>query len=213
MKNKTYKGLAYVLGIIPIIVLALLYSKVPNQVPTHWDIDGTVTYSGKGTLWILASMGLILAVLFNIMPKIDPRKKNYEKFGKYYDGFCVGMIVFMDIMYAVVLAESFLPGSIAVGKVVMILTGLLFILMGNMLPKIKNNFYMGIRTPWTLSSADVWNKTHRLGGKLMFATGIIIFLSVFVVKVQVAYWILMGGIIISSGIPVVMSYVWYRNEQ
>lgn len=212
MKNKIYKTLVYVLGVIPPIVLALLYSKIPDEVPTHWDIDGTVTYSGKANLWVIALMGIIFAVLFDVLPKIDPRKENYKKFNKYYDVFCLSMIAFIDVMFAIILFESFAPGKISVAKVVMILTGLLFIFIGNILPKIKNNFYMGIKTPWTLSNADVWNKTNRLGGKLMFLLGVVVALSAFLVTEQTAFWILMSGLIMSTGIPTVMSYIWYRNS-
>lgn len=212
MKSKVCKLLAYGLGIIPPIILAVLYSKLPDEVPTHWNIDGTVTYSGKGTLWMLALMGIVFAILFDVMPKIDPRKENYKRFNKYYDGFCVGMIGFLDIMFAIVLSESFMPGKISVSKVVMILVGLLFIFLGNILPKIKNNFYMGIKTPWTLSNTDVWNKTNRLGGKLMFILGIIILGCGFWIKEQIAFWILMVGIVITTGVPMVMSYVWYRKS-
>lgn len=211
MKNKNYKILAYVLGIIPVIVLAFVYSKLPDQVPTHWDIDGTVTFSDKWQIWMLASMGLIFAILFDVLPKIDPRKESYKRFNKYYDGFCLVMIGFMDIMYGIILSESFVPGRISVSKVVMILIGGLFIFLGNIMPKIKSNFYMGIKTPWTLSNVDVWNKTHRLGGKLMFGVGIMMVICGFWIEGQVIFWIMMAGIIVATLVPTVMSYIWYKR--
>ena len=211
MKNNKIRIWTYILGIIPIVVLAFLYTHLPNQVPMHWGVDGVVDYNEKWQLWMLFSMGLLMAVLFDILPKIDPKKKNYEKFGKYYDLFAIGMVIFMGIMDIIVIIESFYPNSIPVGRIVVILVGILFILLGNIMPKVKTNFYMGIRTPWTISNVDVWNRVHRLGGKMMFVMGILVMASGFWMNDRITMGIIIAGAACITIVPLVMSYIWYRK--
>ena len=209
MRNKNTRIWAYILGIIPIIVLACVYTHLPEQVPMHWGINGEVEYSAKWQVWIMFSLGPILTILFDVLPKIDPKRKNYEKFGQYYDLFIIVMLVFLMIMDGIMLLESFLPGTISVGKVVFILIGILFAILGNILPKIKTNFYMGIRTPWALTNSDVWNKTQRLGGKIMFVVGLISIVSGMLLSEFVCFVIMMISVACMTIVPLVMSYVWY----
>lgn len=211
MKNKTVRLWVYILGILPIIVLACLYTHLPEQVPMRWGINGVVEYDAKWQLWILFSMGFMMAILFDILPKTDPKKKNYEKFGKYYDLFALMMVIFLNVIESIILVESFFPETIAVSKLVIILIGILFVILGNMMPKIKSNFYMGIKTPWTLSNTDIWNKTQRLGGRMMFATGVVSIISGICFSEVVSFIILMASVVFTVLIPVVMSYVWYRR--
>lgn len=211
MKNKVVRIWAYVLGIVPLIVLACLYTRLPEQVPMHWGLDGTVSYESKNQLWIVFTLGIIMAILFDVLPKIDPKKKNYQKFGKYYDLFAIAMILFMDCIGAIVIVESLWPKTIQVGRLVVILIGILFILMGNLMPKVKTNYYMGIKTPWTLSNPDVWNKTHRLAGKMMFLFGFLNVLAGFLISESGAFIVVIGGAICMTGVPLIMSYIWYRK--
>lgn len=211
MRNKNTRIWAYILGIIPIIVLACVYTHLPEQVPMHWGISGEVEYSAKWQVWIMFSLGPILTILFDVLPKIDPKRKNYEKFGQYYDLFIIVMLVFLMIMDGIMLLESFLPGTISVGKVVFILIGILFAILGNILPKIKTNFYMGIRTPWALTNSDVWNKTQRLAGKMMFVVGLISIVSGMLLSEFVCFVIMMISVACMTIVPLVMSYVWYRK--
>jgi len=213
MKNKTYRITAYLLAIVPAFIMLFLYPQLPDQIPTNWGIDGTVTYGGKGTIWALVFLSLALLLMFDLLPKIDPRKKNYEKFSKYYDGFCIFMMLFLMLMEGIIVSESFWPGRISVSKIVILLVGILFLFMGNMMPKVKSNFYMGIKTPWTLSDADVWNKTHRLGGILMFVTGAVVIIAGFLLPDVITFYVLMSLVIVVTLIPTIMSYIWYRNLQ
>lgn len=213
MTNKRLLILACVLALVPLIATVLLYGMLPEQVPTHWNIDGSITYSGKSSIWMLAGLSPVMAILFVVLPKIDPRKKNYEKFRGYYDVFVVVMLLFLLVMDGIILSESIWPGRISVGRVVILGVGILFVFLGNIMPKIKNNFFMGLRTPWTLSDPDVWNRTNRLGGKLFFWFGLVIALSGLLLPEFTTFVILMVGAVIISSVPAVMSYVWYRQKQ
>lgn len=211
MKSKSIKITTYILSILPLVVLGCLYTYLPQQVPMHWDLKGVVTYENKVQLWLVFSLGIIMTVLFNVLPKIDPKKANYKKFGKYYDLFALTMIVFINIVEGIILIESFKPHTIQVGQVMCILVGILFVILGNLMPKIKTNFYMGIKTPWTLSDSDVWNKTHRLGGRMMFLLGILNIICGMFCDLWIAFSVIMIGALCVTIIPLVMSYIWYKG--
>jgi len=213
MTNKRLQILIWVLALLPVVIVAIFYGRLPEQIPTHWNIDGTVTYGGKSTILMMAGLSPVMAILLRVMPKIDPRKKNYAKFQSYYDEFIVVLLLFLLMMVGVVLSESFLPGRISVGRVVTIAMGILFVFLGNLLPKIKNNFFMGLRTPWTLSDPDVWNRAHRLGGKLFFWFGLVIAASGLLLPETASFAIMMMAVLAISGVPAVMSYVWFRQKQ
>lgn len=213
MKNKKFRIANYAIAIFHILLAGILYPSLPQQIPMNWGFNGTVSYSDKHQLFFLCGMALFMAFLFDILPKIDPRNKNYVKFGSYYDYFCIFMQIFLLIMTGIILMESFRPGSLSVPMIVMILTGILFVFLGNVMPKIKSNFYMGFKTPWTLSSEEVWYKTHRLGGKCFFLAGILMIALSFLANEKISFWLIMGAILIASALPMVMSYVWWKQEQ
>lgn len=213
MKNKVIRVLAYILGVIPLLVLGGVYTRLPEEVPVHWGFNGNVEYGAKNQLWLLFALGLIFAIMFDFLPKIDPKRENYQKFGKYYDLFAIAMIIFLDIVEAIVLIECFVPNTIPVGKVIITLISIIFMITGNLMPKVKTNFYMGIKTPWTLSNSDVWNKTHRLGGRIMFIVGVVSILSGLFMPEMISLIVLLVGVACIALIPLIMSYVWYRQLQ
>lgn len=202
---------AWVLALVPVIMVAVSYPHLPEQVPTHWNLDGTVTYGPKSTLWMLGGMTIPLAILLPVVARIDPRRKNYEKFLPSYDLFQVVLMLFMIAMSGMTISETFYPGRINVGTVVCGLISLLFIILGNMLPKFRQNYSSGIKTPWALASEAVWTKTQRLGGQVMFGVGVVGLLTCFLPDMP-RFVILMTGVALIALLPVVMSYVWYRRE-
>lgn len=201
-----------ILALIPLAITAWFYPRLPATIPMHWNIDGTVRYDPKQSIWIIAALSPLFAILFPVLAKIDPRRRNYEKFGGAYQGFMIVMQLFLLMMNGIIISESLNPGRISVSTVVTVSVGLLFIFLGNIMPKVKSNFYMGARTPWTLSDPDVWFKTNRLSGYLFFISGIIISICPFVFSDQVTFWAMMIIVIITATIPVIMSYVWYRQK-
>lgn len=211
MKNKSLKILTYILACLPIIATFLVYSKLPAEIPTNWGFSGQIDYSPRATIWLLGLLPLIITFVLNITPRIDPRGKSYERFGKYYDTFCLLMTLFLVILNGITLSESLYPGHISVSNVCIILVGLLFTFIGNIMPKAKDNFTFGLRTPWTLSNTDVWNKTHRLGGKLFFGVGLLLIFSGLFLNDTFSFIITIVGTTIIVLIPTVMSYIWYNK--
>lgn len=213
MKNRKLRIVNYLLSLGGVLLTAFCYPSLPEQIPMHWNIDGSVTYNSKGQIFLMCGMAVFFAFMVDVLPKIDPRRKNYRKFDAYYDSFCVIMQIFMLAMNGIILLESFRPGTVSVPMVTMTGVGILFLFIGNILPKIKSNFYMGIKTPWALSSDEVWRKTHRLGGKCFFLAGLFMLISAFLPSRKSVYLGTFLCVMTACILPGIMSYIWWKREQ
>ncbi|MBK5247483.1 MAG: SdpI family protein [Peptostreptococcaceae bacterium] len=210
-KISTKRLIVWVLAIVPLLIIGIFNGSLPEQIPIHWSLDGSVQYGSHFTLWINGSMGIIFAILFPILRKIDPRSKNYDKFGKYYDEFQIFMMLFFIALTSVIVSESLNPGRINVEMVIVLLVGILFTIIGNMMPKFKNNFFIGIRTPWTLANEEVWNRTHRLGGIMWFFGGLAIIAAAIILNSGALFTVVMVVTLTISIVPTFMSYFWFRE--
>ena len=188
------------------------YFILPNNIITHWNADGSPNgYMSKfWGLFLLPFITSGIFLLFMIIPKIDPLKKNIEKFRYVFNSFVLVFILFMfyiDILsliynlgYSFNMSRMFLPAL-----------GFLFIYLGIIMKNIKQNWFIGIRTPWTLSNEKVWDKTHNLGSKLFQISGILTFLGIFYPKYSI-YFVL-APILLSSVVLVLYSYLVYHKIQ
>jgi len=201
----------WIFAIAPLILVAFMYNRLPDQIPTNWSFNGEISYGSKTTLWWLSGVAPALALLLMLLPRIDPRKKNYEKFRGLYDGFALFMMIFMLGLVALVISESLNPGKFSVEFVIVTACGLLFVFIGNMMPKVKSNFFVGVKTPWALSNSEVWNKTHRLAGYLFFFGGLLTFVISFFLREYALFITLMVIVTVMVIVPTVMSYVWFKK--
>ena len=214
MKNRRTIAALWVISIIPAVILMSVYGKLPDIVPTNFGFDGTVNaYGPKSTMWMLAGIGPMMALLLQFIPRIDPKWQNYEKFQKHYDIFAIFMELFMLCMHCLVLVEIFRPGTVSVGRAVTALIAILFILLGNMMGKIKHNYFFGIKTPWTLADPDVWNRTHRVGGWIWFGMGVLLLPCCLLLPEKAFFILLMAGVLGSTVLLFGLSYWWYRKKQ
>lgn len=212
MKNK--RGViaaTWILAALPLVLFAAAFPFLPEQIPMHWDADGSVAYSGKGSLFWMSALSPLLAALLFVLPKIDPKKNNYSRFLKYYSFFGIFLMAFLLVCDLIILSESFFPGRISVGTAVQALVGMLLLFLGNITPKIKSNFFMGLKNPWTLSNPDVWNRAHRLAGALLFAMGLVVLLTCFWLPPVLSAWLIGGMAVLTVLVPTVFSYVWYQK--
>lgn len=201
-------------ALVPAVLLLFVYRGLPEQVPIHFRIDGTAdAYGARSTMWLLAGIGPLLALLLQFLPAIDPKKRNYIKFQKYYDQFAIALELFLLVMFGLTLSESFRPGTVSFGRTVTAALGILFLLLGNMMGKIKHNYFFGIRTPWTLADPDIWTRTHSLGGKLWFALGLVLLPCSFLLPERALFVLLMAGALGSMAALFLLSYLWYRRRQ
>lgn len=211
-KNKS--NIYNLLIIIATFLLGILmYNKLPESIPIHWNFAGEVDgYGNKfiGTFMVpLIMIALWLAMIY--LPKIDPKKENYNKFDKSYKLFQSILLTFFFIMQIIVVLSA-MGYNISINRVMPIVLGVLMILIGNYIPKAKSNFFYGIKTPWTLSSEVSWKKTHRLGGKLFVLSGLISIVSQFIFNANIAGVIFFVSTFIAVIVPTVASYFYAKND-
>ncbi len=217
MKRSDWFLLSLIL--ISFIPSILLYPKLPNQIPMHWNLAGEVDRYGDKLYGAFFSQGLNLFLFFLLLftPKIDPRKENYLKFHKAYTilrwamGIIFVIISQLILMYTVYDMKN-MPSYLDISFVIPILVSMLFIIIGNYLGKIQHNYFVGIRNPWTLSNEKVWYKTHRLGGKLFVLSGVLGIIGAFFSS-YVTFLMLIGPILITVVITTVYSYLQFRKER
>ncbi|MGI6036603.1 MAG: SdpI family protein [Limnochordia bacterium] len=201
------------LWILAMLVLgALLYPHLPEQVPSHWNIKGEVDgYSGP--FW--GAFGLPLLTLacyvgMALLPQIDPRRENYRRFAASYNLFRRGMVLFFSVMYGVTLLAAF-DYDVNVSLIIQISVALLFIFIGNMMGRFKFNYFVGIRTPWTLADEEVWRRTHRVGGRLWVIAGFIGLIAA-LLPPPANFILLMGSIGLASIGTIIYSYYVFRKK-
>ena len=187
------------------------YSVFPETVPVHWNIAGEVDRYGSRFegAFILPIVVTAMYLLFLFIPLIDPKKEKYQQFQNVYHIFRYILILIMWVIYLIASFNG-LGYNIRVEIWIPLTIGLLFIILGNYMGKIKPNWFMGIRTPWTLSNDEVWSKTHRLGGKLFMLMGLLLMLSP-VLPWQSLTLTLIIPVSIIALVPVVYSYLLYRK--
>jgi uncharacterized membrane protein len=210
--NRTKEAIIWLILLVPFIYAFAIWNKVPEQVPTHFDLNGKPNaYSGKVfALLMLPIMNVAIYLLLFIVPRIDPRKKNYAIFGSSYQNirliihlFLVGTFIFIT--------QTTMNGQPL--KLNVFLAGMLLFLalLGNYLRTVRSNFFVGIRTPWTLSNDVVWRKTHELSGRIWFYSGIVLAIAVFFLPQTAATIVMFTGVFIMVMVPVIYSYLEYRK--
>lgn len=213
-KNKLFKYvILYFLAAIPLIVTVFLYNKLPDQIPMHWNIQGQVNrYGSRSESFVTACMPLFIVLLMQGLPFIDPKKRNYEKFiGSYYN-FQLMFVVVIGAIHLLAISTAMGYEFIKVDSGVKLLIAIMFTLIGNMMPKFKHNYFIGIRTPWTLASEEVWFATHRMGGKLWFYGGLAMIVLSFIsgsVSAGIYFTVIIG----SSLVMLIYSYLVFRKLQ
>jgi len=192
---------------------AAVYNRLPDQVPVHWDWTGQPDRWGSRLegAFLMPAFALLMWVLLRFLPKIDPRRANYARFGDTYDFVVTTIVTFMAGLHVVVLGAT-LGWPIALNRVIPGAVGVLLIVIGNLLPRARSNWWFGIRTPWTLSSDRVWQKTHRVGGYLLIVAGLGMLLQAAVAQRWTAVLSLVLVVVCAAG-TMVYSYLKWREER
>ncbi len=213
VKEEFRKDWPFVLLIIGMFIIGIItYNYLPDKIIIHWNIQGEPdNYMSKlpGTFFPpLLAIGVYILMLYT--PLIDPRSQNYAMFKKGYRYIRRGVIFFLGVLYIVSLLYN-LGYKIDIGKVVSLGLGILFIIIGNYLPQVRHNYFVGIKAPWTLADEEVWRKTHRLGGKLFVAGGIAILISLFL-SASIRFGVVIGVAIGVTVIGYIYSYIIYKRK-
>jgi uncharacterized membrane protein len=197
--------------IVTFLVTITVYPTAPDRIVSHWDAAGEADGS-MSKFWGLFLIPIIMTgfvALLAVLPRIDPHKKNYEKFRDYYDGFILLFALFLLAIQVQIILWS-IGYHISPNITFPILTGMLFIYLGFLLEHAEQNWFVGIRTPWTLSSTRVWKKTHELGGTLFKIAGVFSCLGIFA-GVYALLFVLIPALIVAV-ITVAYSYYEFQKE-
>ncbi|MFH0948896.1 MAG: SdpI family protein [Candidatus Aenigmatarchaeota archaeon] len=202
-----------IIGII-LISFALgiyLYPQMPENMASHWDAQGRVNgYMPKLLgLFLMPFISIILFLLFVIIPKIDPLEFNIKKFRNHYDRFVMLVIIFLFYIYLLSIFWNF-NDEFDMIQMLSPAFAILFYYCGILIENAKRNWFIGIRTPWTMSNEKVWNKTHKIGGKLFKITGLITLFGI--VFPGYAIFFIIVPIILVVAYTFVYSYFEYRKE-
>jgi uncharacterized membrane protein len=205
---------------VPLCAAILLWDKLPVRMPIHWNMYGQADiYAGKAFaafLFPCVNVGLVIFIM--LLPRIDPKfAKNDEEtkvsVGRTISAVRLSLSLFFSIVAMVVLAAPLHP-MLRIPLVICAGFGLLLIVLGNLLTKLRPNYFCGFRTPWTLESRDVWIKTHRFGGRLMIAAGICVTIFSFVLPMKLLlFCVLIPAIAVIAIVPIAYSYFNYSHSR
>ena len=212
MKNRrTFSFILLTFCIISIIATAFIYPYLPDEIPIHFKVQGEADNYGHPMMaFFTASLPLLMLGLFAIVPKLDPKKQSYEKHSKPYGIFIFAMTVFLIIIHWVTILIA-LGIDLPISLFVPIGIGILFIIIGNYMPQIRQNYTFGIRFPWSLDNPDNWRYTHRIGGYVFILAGILIGLSAFCSPLyqSILFFVAILQIII---VPALASYLYFKKQ-
>ncbi|MGG0333789.1 SdpI family protein [Priestia aryabhattai] len=198
--------------LLTLVAWLIALPHLPATMPIHWGANGEADGFATKINAMILTVGIMVLIYFIIafVPRIDPRKENYKYFSKTYNIVLNAVL----LLFFFVNMSTILQGlgyNVPMAYIAPIMAGLVFIIIGNYLQRVRSNYFMGIRTPWTLSNENVWKKTHRLSGKIFFIGGLLILISAFLPDgyKSVIMW---GSIVLCVAIPYLYSYVAYKKE-
>ncbi|MEB4857021.1 SdpI family protein [Priestia megaterium] len=198
--------------LLTLVAWIIALPHLPATMPIHWGANGEADGFATKINAMILTVGIMVLIYFVIafVPRIDPRKENYKYFSKTYNILLNAVL----LLFFFVNMSTILQGlgyNVPMSYIAPIMAGLVFIIIGNYLQRVRSNYFMGIRTPWTLSNENVWKKTHRLSGKIFFIGGLLILISAFLPDGYKSI-IMWGSIVLCVAIPYLYSYVAYKKE-
>jgi len=211
MKTKNIQILIIGLILVSFLIGAYLYPYMPEKMASHWDANGSVDgYMPK--LWGLFLLPVISAILFLVymlIPKIDPLKGNIEKFRGHFDVSILLLFVFLFYVHMLTMLWN-LSYRFNIIQLLAPAFGLIIYYAGIMMENAKQNWFIGVRTPWTLGSEVVWDKTNKLAGKLFKVAGVLAAMGLIFPKY--AIFLILVPVILAAVYPIIYSYQKYQQE-
>lgn len=215
MKNRAplIVSIAVIAAMFVASVWTWMHVPAGTSIPIHWNVYGQPDRYAKAplALFMAPAMAALIALLFVAIPAIEPRRLNLTRSAKFYHATWIGTILLLAAVHGAALYGTthtdFQVSGIVIGAVC-----LLMIVIGNYLGKTRSMFLGGVRTPWTLSSEYSWQRTHSLAGKLFIASGIIGFVAVIALPMQLAVEIFVAAILGTICISIVASYIYWLHD-
>ena len=202
------------LALLGALLSLAVYARLPEPMAVHWNVAGRP--DGWMPRRFAAFFGpVLLLVIWQILrlaPRADPRQANYARFDDAYETIVAAILVLILCTHALTIGVA-LGYALPVGRVVPALVGALFVVIGNVMPRMRSNWWFGVRTPWTLSSDRVWARTHRLAGFCMTGAGIVMILGAVVLPSTLGLAVVLGAAVAAVFAPALYSYLTWRRER
>lgn len=194
------------------IASALLYGSMPERMASHWGLEGQVNgYIGKPFgLFLIPIIALVIFLFMVALPGLDPLRRNYDAFINEYDILCTGIAAFLCYLHVLTLAFN-LGYQFDLIRLLAPAFGVMLFGLGMIMKKVKRNWFVGIRTPWTISSDGVWDRTHAICGSMFMVDGVIALIGIVLPVIGLLLAIVIAVAIAVFGI--VFSYLEYSKEQ
>lgn len=206
-KNK----LTLILSVVSLIATIIIYERLPDMIPMHFNFQGQVDrYDHKYMIFILSGIPLVIALLKVILPKIDPKRENYKKHASAYNKLMFFLTLFLICTNWAVIAVS-MGVNLKIHVIIPIGVGILLIIVGNYMPQYRHNYFVGIKTPWTLTDEDNWKRIHYIGGYVFILDGIIVILTSFI-RSEIALVSVMAVVLLSVAFLYYYSYQLYAKK-
>jgi uncharacterized membrane protein len=195
-----------------IAISVIFYPRLPQEMPTHWNSAGQVddTVAKPWGPFVGPMVMLFVAALFLALPRLSPRGFEIEEKARAYRAIVVTVMLFLFALHCVAIALA-LGVPLRINIVTPVLLGLLLAVLGNYLSKVPRNFFIGVRTPWTLADEDVWFRTHRLASRVFVATGLLIAIAAPFAGGRYSMPIVLTAVIAAAAITVIYSYAIYKR--
>ena len=213
MTPKFIGAMLFVITFACLVTGVLVYPALSIQMISHWNAAGHAN-GMIGKFWgvfLLPIVMLVFVGLWAILPRIDPIARGFKGFRYAYDFLWFLIIAFLAYVYALSLGAN-LGWQFNMSTAIMPMLAVLIFCLGALMPSLKRNWFVGIRTPWTISSDAVWNKTHRLGGVLFEIAGVFILVGSFV-SPRIALWLIVIPILAAALVSAIYSYVLFKREK
>ena len=215
-KNNWVNVAAIIIWLVPIIYFITIYASVPQTVPLHFGLNGKPDRYGskEEMIWVnvlLSAVSLGVYFLIRFLPKIDPKKTAGYSAGAFKKISILLVVLLSGIQLFVINAS--LGGNLSLIRFLFPVLGLFFAYLGNLMHSIKSNYFIGIRTPWTLEDEDTWRATHQLAGKLWFTGGIVITIATLLFNYTIGSIIFISITVVIAIIPIVYSYIYFKKHK
>lgn len=215
--DSTLKKIIWFTIPVPAIFLALIWNRLPDIVPLHYNLQGEVDrYGNKNELFLsvglLMGVSILIYVLLSNIYRIDPKKYAPENKTRLHR-MAFSVSVFITAVNCIIIYSTWHQELKWTMRLILAGVGFLFTILGNYMHNIKPNYFAGIRLPWTLENEDNWRKTHLLAGKLFFGGGLLTILISFIIPVSLIYFVFTAITIVACLIPCIYSYSLYKKQK
>lgn len=206
--KRNYFLIAAFLIVATLIVSLIVYPQLPSRVPMHWNLRGEVNrYGDKLEIFLMPAAMAVIALLFAALPWLSPRRFEVDTFRTTYLYIMILVLAFMAYIHALHLWAAF-SKPLDMNRALLGAAFLLLALLGNVLGRVRRNFFIGVRTPWTLASEKVWDATHRFAARVFVLAGLLGLLSLVVSASPVTGLVIFGAAALASAL---YSLVYYKQ--